>query len=973
MKFLRRNINFWSIALTSVPIVLLSPGISAQTQVDCADNPSATGCSNRLEEIVITGSRLVRPTTFDAPAPVTVVSSEDIIQAGAVNLGDMLNELPSLGSTFSLSNSSRFIGLTGFSGLNLRNLGTERTLTLVNGRRHVGALPGSTAVDVNAIPTDLVDRVEVVTGGTSAVYGADAVAGVVNFVLKDRFEGFSFTTQTSTADDSGFDQSFVRLTGGANFGENRGNAVLSLEYTTQDDLQAVEREETSRRYRLVRNPANTGPGDGIPDEIFVPNAGLFIINSAGVALSEGSTFDPDGTFRPLNLGTNFGGSECGDCDFLDLDEVSELRPELDRYSIFGKVNYDISENVTFFTEANYVNVKSRSLGQPAFNFFGDEITIFSDNAFAHPTLQQYFTDNSLTSIDVFRFNVDAGRRSEDSTRETIRIVSGLKGEIANDWGFEASALYNRNLQTQENGNNRINDRFLAATDAVLDPMTNEIVCRISIDPNATLPNGNPVSDFVRQGCVPTSIFGNGAVNSASRAYFNTTSITTNEIEQSVFNAYVYGEAFQLPAGKIGLVFGLEHRKEESKSKPDPIDALGITFFNALQAEQGAFDVNEFFTEVSIPVLRGLFLVEDLTIDLAARYSDYSTIDTTTNWKVGVNWTIFEDLRLRSTLSEAIRAPNISELFGPQNQNFFAYDDPCSIDEINNAANVALRMANCAALGIPATFDSVADAATVEGISGGNPDLDEETADSYTIGLIYQPSFLEGLSISVDYFDIEVKDAIAGTGAQSILERCVDAPSINNNFCSLITRDPSNFEVTNIVSIQQNLAATEVQGYDIEIGYRTELFGGNLSTRLVTTILDELRDFPFQNDFESEEVQEGELGNPELAANLSVRYQLGNFVVRWESRFLDRQLRVDNEVYDANPEVQSPVFAGSTTYHDVFFSYDSEAGNWGNYSAFIGIDNVGNKRLPIGLTGAGAGSGIYDNIGRKYYVGLNYNF
>ena len=943
-----------------------------------------------IEKISITGSRIQRA-DLEGAAPVVALDADAIAASGAINLGDLLNELPALGSTFSLGNSSRFIGTTGLNLLDLRRLGASRTLVLVNGKRHVAGNVGTASVDVNTIPTEWIQRVEVITGGASAVYGADAVTGVVNFILKDSIEGLKARVQYGKADDSGYHTNLFSLSGGSDFAEGRGNAAFNLEYSSQSQLGARERSVFATPTRLVNNPADGDTvgedgnviNDGIPDQITVPNAGLYQINNAGLFYLPAAggpvfgalqpyIFNEDGTFRQQNLGTDYGGFECSDCDYLDLVGPSLLQPEFDRLSFNTRFNFELNDDHQLYLDAKYNKTKSVSFGQPSFDFgFGalspGGYQIKRDNAYVSNELGQLMDDNGVDSIFINRFNSDAGLRGEDVERETVRAVFGVKGIIADEWEYDIYGNLGRTKVNQINLNNLVEDRFNASIDAVTDPDTGEIVCRTAVDPEAA---ANAVT-FAPADCVPTSIFGNGAVNSEAAAFFNVASNTVNTINQANFAAIVSNSAvIELPAGGLGVAAGYEYRRERSESQPDQLAAAGLTFLNALQEEKGEFDVNEIFAEVSAPLIGDVFLIEEFRLDLAARWADYSTIGSDVAWKVGFDWSVNEELKVRGTVSRAVRAPNISELFGPQNQNFFSIDDPCSIDEINNGPDPALRNANCSALGAPAEFDSITDDATIEGLSGGNPDLQPEESDSITAGIVYSPEYLEGFTAIVDYWNIDITDSINSVGAQEILDKCVDSPGgVNNQFCGLITRDANSFEITNILSVTQNVAAFEAAGIDFEFNYKFEALAGEWTAKLIGSKLIKNRFFPFQSEPDQADDERGELGQPEWAANFSLSYLMDEWRFDWETRFIDRQLVIEQDVYAVNPDERDLIFAGSTFYHDAKVNYTLNE----DISFYFGVDNLFDKVPPANLFANTSGSGLYDSIGRRFYVGTNLAF
>ncbi len=925
----------------------------------------------QLEEVKVTGSRISRD-TFITPAPVTVLDSDAIEVSGAINIGDLLNELPALGTTFGSQNSDRFIGTAGLNLLDLRRLGTARTLVLVNGQRHVPASIGSSAVDVNSIPSSLIERVEVITGGASAVYGADAVTGVVNFILKDDFQGVELKTQTGRSGDGGLDRSSVDLTAGFNVDNGRGNAVVSLEYSTVGSLTAADRGILPTR--LVTNPLDGDTTDangnvihdGIPDEIVTPNAGLSIITPGGY-FSVGGTnfvFDAPNSFRPANPGTNFGSSECGDgCDFLDLTSFVNFSTPQDRYAFNLLFNYELAPEHDLKIEGKYVNSQASGTGQPHFNFFN--LSIAADNAFipglAGGDLGQILTDNNVSAFNLNRFNLDGGLRAQDNERQTSRILVGAAGPLTSRLDYDVNLIFGRTTSEQLDLANRVNERFFAAADAVIDPNTGQTVCRHTLDPtsiNTSL--GRSLSSAIVGACVPVNVFGDGAISQEAIDYFTVTSVRNAKLEQSVVNGVISGSLMDLPAGPLGFAGGFEYREESSDDLPDPIDGLGLTFLNVLQPESGEYDVSEVFAEFRFPLLTNAPFAKELSVDVAGRYSDYSTIGDTFTWKAGLEWAPLDWARFRGTYSEAVRAPNIGELFGPQNQTFFNVLDPCSDDRLDLGRNGrATREANCRALGVPAGFDA-RDEVTREGLAGGNPGLAEEESESLTLGMVFQP--LDGLSFAVDYWDISIDDTIAVAGAQDILNRCVDSEAgIGNEFCQLITRDATN-NISLIVQTQQNIAALEANGVDLEGAYSFDAFDGAARVRVLATVLDELNTFPFQSDPESEEQEAGGLGDPELSGQIDLSWARGPLAVNWSTRYIESMLRIDLEDFAVNPDAQDPLTTGDTFYSDLNLSYSIND----NWNVSFGVDNILDEDLPLGLTGTGAGSGIFDNVGRFYY-------
>ncbi|AZG36782.1 MULTISPECIES: TonB-dependent receptor domain-containing protein [Shewanella] len=916
-----------------------------------------------VERISVTGSRIIREGAV-APTPVTVITGDELLSTGVTNIGEALNQLPALGNTYSLANSGRFIGTSGLNLLDLRSMGTARTLVLVNGKRHVSSSAGTSSVDINTIPSVWIDKVEVITGGASAIYGADAVTGVVNFILKKNVNGLDVSATKGWADDSGHNKDRFSLSYGTNFAQNDGNVAFAVEYSAQEQLRAFDRDQTSTAFTSLANSDritdNNDPSD--PDKIWTPNAGHYTISNAGnVNLDGWKSFNPDGSLTNVYSGQNVDGIRCADCDFTNLNQFVELQPEFERYNINFKTNYQLNDNHNVYFEAKYVNSQSTDEGQPAF-FFGNPVNdVQIDNAFINPELVALMKANKdsdgnaapLDSINVRRFMTDLGVRIEDDTRETQRYVFGLEGLVFDDWDYDVYAIYGQTDLERVNKNNLVYDNYSNALDSVLE--NGVAVCR---DQTAR-----------DEGCVPVNIFGFGAPSQDAIDYINTTSTGTSIIKQTVLggtltNSYL----FELPAGYVGLSTGVEYRKEESEVF-EPDNAEG-TFFNALGEDKGDFDVNEIFAEVTLPLLADLPMVRQLDLDLAVRYADYSTIGNATTWKTGLSWEVDDQLRLRTTYSEAIRAPNISELYGSASQNFFNVNDSCRAKNLNDLADPTLRQANCTALGIPAGFDADYDDKTLEGLSGGNRELKAEESKSYTLGVVYQPDYIDGLSITTDYWNIEIENAISAVGAQDIIDRCVDSPSgVDNEYCSLITRDATSHEITQIRQFSLNIASLEAAGIDFDIGYIFEAFNGDVRTNLIATRLLKRKDFSFQDEPDTFEELAGTAGYAEWQANWSLGYSINSWDVNWRTRYVEGvSLYTDKELaLNANPN--SNMEFSDYFISDVAVTYNFDSG----IKLKFGIDNLFNRDLPYGYTGTDTTSSAYDNVGRFFHTTATYKF
>lgn len=990
-----------------------------------------------LETVVVTGSRIARP-NLDSTVPVTSVTADDIFSTGDVAVGDLLNDLPALRSTFGQSNSQRFLGTTGLNLLDLRGLGTQRTLVLVNGRRHVGAdiLSNAVSPDVNTFPSDLIERVDVVTGGSSAVYGSDAIAGVVNFVLKRDFEGVQFRGQGGESKYGDATNYFGSVVAGTNFAEDRGNVALNFEYSKQDAFYASDRPNLRKNSNFVVVDTDPSGSDGVPDRLFyndirsvtVANGGLLQFSPAaglapcgrdslGAAYRCTYLFNPDGSLTP-QTGTRIGLAPNGNFDGGNGTNSREgnllaIYPQLERYSLNLLGHYTISEAFEPFIEAKYVRTKSLRQGSPAFfqgSTIGFGVDLRERPRFDNPFLSDATRaqinaarvqsglapiTSGATRLTLFSNMKDLGPRSEDATRETTRIVLGATGNFADDWKYEASVNYGEFKEKTDVLNNLNVQRFMLAMDAVRDPSGN-IVCRSKIDPAARQFYAFSADDAVAASfladdvanCVPYNPFGEGAASAAALDYLRYNSTSVGEIKQFDVNAFLSGNLgkwFSLPAGPVGVAAGVEYRSEENYWDSDDFVQAGLTFYNALPTfDPPKFEVKEVYGELRIPLLADKPFARELTLSTAGRFSDYKgKTGRVAAYNVGLDWAPIESLRFRAGLARAVRAPNLADLYSEQSQNFATVVDPCSARNIGTGA--ATRIANCRAAGVPSSFDYVY-TASLEIVSGGNPDLKEETSDSLTVGLVFQPESVPGLSVSLDYFDIKVDDVIDSPTAQQILNACYDASDLNNQFCGLFGRagaggGPLGEEPFRILegSLQQtllNYASRNSVGIDLEGSYKMRVGEGSLTTRLVYTHMLERNNYLDPTDPGRANRVLSELGDPEDAFNVNFEYGLGKLTLGYEMRYIGKMvLNTAEDVFTVqgrppeNADWAGRKYYPSVVYHDIRAGFDLTD----SVNLYVGVDNVADKVPPLGLTGTGEGSGIYETRGRFFYTGVKAKF
>jgi outer membrane receptor protein involved in Fe transport len=949
----RRPLLTQAIRLSLTSAVAISAAFSTTAAAQQANS------AEQVERVQITGSRIFREGAI-SQAPVTAISGKDLMETGALNIGEALNELPALASTFSMANSGNYIGTAGLNLLDLRGMGASRTLVLVNGKRHVSSSAGSASVDTNTIPTAWVESVEIITGGASAIYGADAVTGVVNFKLKKDIQGLDVSATAGKANDNPYHNEKFTFSYGQDIADGDGNLAFAAEFASQNNINALDRSQTRTPYAAVPNPLNKDKKDangntihdGIPDQLVTANTGYYdSLNQGNFFLNDQwYLFNDDSSVRLQNLGTAYPSRGiCTNCDFINLREYQDLQPQFDRYNLNLKADYDLSSDLNLSASAKHVVSKGNAENQPSYFYAEDSLEIKADNAYMTNSLRQLMTNNGVSEIYVARYNKDAGQRIEKNTRTTNQFNLVLSGQLNDDWNFESFATHGETKLEQVNLNNLIKKNFFQSIDAVKDANGN-IVCR---DEQAR-----------KAGCVPTSIFGQTAINAQARQWFNTTSISESKIEQQVagFNL-ANGALLELPAGNLGVAAGVEYRHEQSDSMPDAFSATGATFLNAIQETHGKFNVKEVFAETTIPLLTDLPYVQDLSLNAAVRYADYSTIGDATSWKTGLDWTLTDELRFRGTYSVALRAPNIGELFSPLSQDFFTVNDPCDV-KFNQSAT---RVKNCAALTIPADFVATSTGASIDGLSGGNSALKPEESDSYTLGFVYQPELVENLTLTVDYWSIDIEDAIGEVSGQNILNKCVDsATGLNQQFCSLVRRD-ANKQIRFITSTSQNVAAQTAEGVDFEVGYDFDALGGNFKTKLIGTYLDSRKSYSFQNSPSEFEENAGTEGEAIWQENFSLAYRYDAWTATWKTRHLSGVSLYNVQQLAINPDPSDQMAYGSYFISDISLGY--QFGNGVNWT--VGIDNLFDRDLPGVATGTSTGSASYDNIGQFFYTTVSF--
>jgi len=948
-----------TILLRSAAAAALAAGWLAQPAAAQTAAPAATQDGTAADpDIVVTGSRL-KQTREDTIAPVTTLTADQIAISGQENIGRALNNLPSMGVGFNDANSQGNAASQGLNLVNLRRLGTNRTLVLVNGRRQVPGEPLTSSVDLNTIPATLIERADVSLGGASAVYGADAVSGVVNLILKKNYEGLEARARggiTSRGDGESYGGT---LTAGKSFDGGRGNVTFAGFYDRVEGVQAVDRNYASNGLNTISNPDPKGPAF-----IHAPNIRFNGINDPGTFYIGNTpyTFANDGSsFRPYDFGAvgNRGGRSIGgDGGFFE--KYDNLSLPTTRYVANLLVNYEFSPAAHFFFEGRYAKTKVLGFWQPPEDPVQyDPPFISINNPYVSTALRTALAQAGQNGLYLSRNNNDFGRRGSDSRRDLMQFTTGFDGDLGGGWSYNVFGAYGRNIDNIGLLNGRLQDRFLESVDVVQGP------------------NGPQCASATARanGCLPLNLLGLTTADPKAIAYssFNDRYRKTSTLVNG--GASITGTLFTLPAGPVQTAAGIEYRRDTARTFPSAQVQAGNSFYPQESPVSGVVVTKEVFGELRVPLLKDFVLGRELSAQGAFRVSDYNTNGTQWSWNAGGSYTPFEGMRFRAMRSKSVRAPNIGELFSPANAGYFFGDDPCDALQVSLSPN---RATNCAALGVPANYNAPTNGKTILGRFGGNPKLDPETAMTWTVGMTLTPPRIPGLSISVDYFNVDIRNAIGNVPAQTILNNCVDqAVSVASNpNCAAITRDPTTKAVTSVSAVNLNIGRLLTDGIDFNVNYGWNLSAiaaslpGRITLNLTGTYLSRLRYFTDANDPSSVTRQDGVLGNPNWSMLGSATYSLPRFSITWQARYLGSQWITYYR--GITPSRFDLPFTGVKTYHDLSIGYDISD----RMGLQVNVMNLFDTKPPARAFLIHSGiydASIYPNLGTSFAAALTYKF
>ena len=908
----------------------------------------------KVERIEVTGSKIKRIGEM-APTPVTVITGDGLVDAGVVNVADLLHKLPNTLVGISPETSNNTIFASGLNNTDLRGLGADRTLVLVNGRRFVSGAPGESAVDLNNMPTAMIERIEITTGGASAVYGSDAVAGVVNIITKTSYDGVKIDVSTTRPTQSGGEEEYASITFGSDVG--KANFVTNLSFAKQGQISYLDRDYLRDAPIVTRNPDFNAEDPNSP-AVTVWGYGQQVLASYAKAGSFAVggvryTFDDNGAMRLQQLGEPLPLLQSGRQDYLggegyNFAENSYMRTPLERINFVTHMNYEINDDHRMTMELNLSRSEAYGESSPAFLFFN----LQGDNALVPQATRDLINTTANKRVGLGYLASDFGNRQYSQDRTLARIALGFEGVLSDMWSYDVYASTGRVQADTQWFGEMFEERFYDAVDAIQDADGN-VVCRDEI--------------ARANGCLPLNIYGRGIYDQDAYDWVSTDAIRRASITQSVIGATVSGDLFELPAGYVAAAFSAEYRKEMSDTLPDPAMRAGLLFNNKSQPLKGSFDVSEVSAEISIPLLADVAFAKMVTLETAFRYMDYSSSGTDSAWKVGINWEVTDDLRVRLNRSKSVRAPNIGELFNPPGQTFRSITDLCATTQ-RNTLNPQYReniLANCAAQGIPADFEPSEDwkRSTRPGFVIGNTDLKNEVANDITVGFVYTPSFVEGLGITVDYWSFEVEDAINSFLGNDVVKYCYQSSSLNNPYCPLLERDPTTFEITNFFEKPVNSATQDVAGVDIETSYRFDSSLGNFNFRLISTYMSKYEENP--TGFAEDLIDDlGEIEQPKWKHRFTTEYTYEDFSAVLSMTHRSSTVRTNDWAPNQNNYNDIP----SYTTFDLTTRYNVND----DLQVRFGVLNMFDRNPPRIPTAYNSGA-AFDVIGQRITAGVSYSF
>jgi iron complex outermembrane recepter protein len=952
-----------------------------------------------LEEVVVTGSRLA--TGFDTPTPVTMIDSEVLNASAPNNMGEALSQLPSLNGSVQNTTSGQGSANSNANGqnlLNLRNLGSDRTLILLDGQR-MGVTNVGGSVDINIVPQSLVKRVDVVTGGASASYGSDAVAGVVNFVLDNRFEGLKVDVNYGQTAYHDAQNGKVSVAFGKQLSD-RARVIGGVEYFKLNGLKWGDDAGRDWHTNPTMSVATGGAG-GLPPWLLIPDVrsryGTFGGTITAVSsCAAGTTGDPcralvnqqflpGGANAPLPQGTNvFGNNAFVTGGGGSIVNQAFAPTTAERKSLFLHGEFDVSDHVTLWAEGGYNASETFNQAQVLQSQTNNQFRIYEDNAFLPAAVKTILVnDPGMDNFTLTRFSRDMGYNEVTGNVFVTRFAAGVKGEINDRWSYDTILGYQDTHQDLD-VRTAIMRNIYAAADAVVNPANGQIVCRSTIYATPTSTTPTPGGTGFDPGCVPLNVFGDGSPSQAAINYVMGLNTADIDFKQTTFDVNLrgnFGDDISLGAGPISFATGMNYRRLTAQRTPDPLSAIykdvatvrgvpnidgtygGYSYYNPSPVN-GRVSVTEGYVEFGVPLLRDLPGFQELSTTLAGRVTDYSQSGVKNMWKLGLNWTVNDSVRVRGTISADTRAPSVIELFNTAQVTRGTYTLPDS--------------------GLQGSGQN---------ITTGNPNLQPEDARTYTAGFVFSPGFLPGFQASLDWYKIQLLGSIEAPGGQQVIDECYAG---NLEFCSFLNingvQGSSPSSVTGLTSTDfiaatlanRNLPADLfTSGLDFDMAYKTAAGPGDLNLRLTGLYL--LDRYDPTNGCATGSLGHaddlvGAIGDcglhPKIRARLSAKYDIGRFGMYVQERYIDKGKRNPNYVTGVDiSDNEIP----ATWYTDLTFTYELPTLRGGEGEVYFNITNALDKDPPPTNSGRGRSwvdpteQSLYDLLGRRYVLGARYKW
>jgi iron complex outermembrane recepter protein len=949
---------------TGAAALALAAADSAVLQQTPAAGPASA--AQVVPEVVVTGSRVVR-NGFNAPTPTSVITAQDIQATAFPNVADVLNQLPQVwGSQSPTSNGNQVSAGTGGQNIiNLRNLGPMRTLVLLDGERVTPTsmpgqrnFPGTNTTDINALPMQLIQRVDTVTGGASAAYGSDAVAGVVNFVLDKTYTGFKMNVEGGDSGHNDDAEWSGDVTYGTSLFGGKGHLLLSAGGEHSDGIPYLDPSVRSWYHgiRQMPNPAFISPSatPNVPALLTYPDVNLSSIAPGGLIDNgplKGTQFGPGGALQQFVYGTHVGSPFNPTAQMVggqrnDINSDLALAQTESRANVFTRASYDFSDSISGYAQFLYGWSKA---GGNASNFFAAPFGVSVNNPFLPAAAATQLKAAGQTSFNIGVFTPGIGSLYQDNNRSMGQITVGLDGRLPGTWTWHAYYKFGQTNNTAELQNNILSPNFAAAAQVIAGPSGTPVCASYQTNPS----------------CVPLNIFGQGVASAAALAYVQGASQIQTRLEQQVSEASINGNPFNTWAGPVSVAAGVGWR-QESIATPyvDPNSKAGLWFTANYAPTSGSYDVKELFAESVVPLAKDYMLAKSIDLDAVVRVTDYSTSGTVETWKVGGTWQLVDDFTIRGNRSHDIRAPNLGELYANGTTN----TQPNITDP---------RYNNALILGFPAT-------------TNGNPNLQPEIADQFGIGGIYRPSWLSGFTASIDYYNITIDGGISTLDPQTEISDCLTGavPA----YCQFVKLGPTAVGGVAAISVvgfnatPVNLQTFHQEGYDIEVSYRKNLadwFSGWHSTVALRSLANYTptstlnAGLGYSHQGAGENVGASSTSIPYWRVNTAIDYTQGPFTLSGNWRFISAGV-VNNSVFDGGTSVPLSVdlnHVPSVSYFDLGLTYrlQSRDHDWQIYGR---VTNLLDKAPPVATstsTYSQQFSQNYDVIGRYFRAGLRLQF